>query len=64
MSILSDLIDVVYWILNLKLADSAIVLLNKIDLLSCFNGFNLLIPFINQVETPESISNHLNLTSL
>lgn len=61
---MTDLIDLVLTILNVKLAGSAIVLLNFTEESSCCNFFNLLIPSGNWVGALGLISKSLNLMLL
>lgn len=60
---LTNLIDIVLSILNIKFDDSAIFLSNYIEILSYYKAFSLLILFINWVKTFKLISNSLNMIS-
>lgn len=61
---ITDLMDVVLSSLNVKLVDLTIFLLSCIETSSCYKAFCWLMPPIDWVEVPESISNLLNLMSL
>lgn len=61
---LTNLIDKIFLIPNIKFVDPTVFLLNWIELLSCVNTFSWLICFIEQVKAPELINSLLNLVTL
>lgn len=64
MSRIIDLMDIIFFILNIKLTNLTVFLSNYIKILSCYNIFNLLILFIDGFKVLKSINNSLNLMSL
>lgn len=61
---LTDLIDVVLLISNVKLANLAVFLSSWKRISSYYNALNWPMSFVDQVETSESINNSLNSVSL
>lgn len=64
MSKLIDPIDVIFTILNVKLADPAMFLSSWAKMLSCCNTLNWLILLVDWVEALELINYSLNLVLL